>query len=54
MHRLTRQWAAACSTPPSYTPSFAYRYQCETNCNKEGTRCIDENLFLHVAREFVR
>eukprot|EP00729_Bicosta_minor_P024890 gene24890-18785_t len=29
-------------------------YQCETNCNKEGTRCIDENLFLHVAREFVR
>jgi hypothetical protein len=29
-------------------------YQCETNCDKPNTRCIDENLFLHVAREFVR
>ena len=30
------------------------RYQCETNCDKPGTRCIDENLFLDVARAFVK
>jgi hypothetical protein len=49
----TRMRSAVQAHPMQGWMSWA-EYQCETNCNKENTRCIDENLFLHVAKEFVR